>query len=30
VAAAVALGEHRKVQDDLREILAEARREARG
>lgn len=30
LAAAVAQGEDRKVQDDLREILAEARREARG
>ena len=30
VAVAVAQGEDRKVQDDLREILAEARREARG
>lgn len=27
---AAAQGEDRKVQDDLREILAEARREARG
>ncbi|WP_329845744.1 hypothetical protein [Stenotrophomonas sepilia] len=30
LAAAVAQGEDRKVQDDLREILAEARREAPG
>lgn len=29
VAAAVAQGEERKVQEDLREILAEARRDAR-
>lgn len=29
VAAAVAQGEDRKVQEDLREILAEARRDAR-
>ncbi|MDR6094942.1 hypothetical protein [Stenotrophomonas sp. SORGH_AS_0321] len=29
LAAAVALGEERKVLEDLREILAEARRDAR-